>query len=143
MPYERRDILFYLNDVKDMIAHQYTLFSEYVPKDIDDLNIFEVLDVETLKRPRSDRHLGVVNNLGMDLTAQHGIVFCAQKKGMFNREKEICFMVPARVMLEAIIGDCRRRDIMMPKEGEKSLFVEDIQVGIRIEKKDMGLELEM
>lgn len=143
MPFERRDILFYLNDVKDMIAHQYTLFAEYVPKDIDDLNIFEVLDVEVLKRPRSDRHLAVVNNLGMDLSSQTGIVFCAQKKGMFNREKEICFMVPTKAMLEALIIDCKRRDIMMPKGGTKSLFVEDIQIGIRIEKKDMGLELEM
>lgn len=143
MPFERRDILFFLSDVKEMMSHQFSLFASYVPKDIDELNIFEVLDVETLKRPRSDRHIAVVNNLGKDLSSENGIVFCAQKKGMFNREKEICFLVPGNVMLEAMIIDCKRRNIMMPKGGQKMLFVEDIQLGIRIEKKDMGLELEM
>ena len=142
MPFERRDILFYLNDVKEIIQHHTGLFDAYLPKDMEEITLLEVLDIETLKRPRSDRHLAIISNLKADLSSVHGVVFCGQKKGMFNRDKEICFMVPANIMIEAMVIDCKRRNIMIPKEGQKYLFVEDIQVGLRIEKKDSALELE-
>ena len=142
MPFERRDILFYLADVKEMLLNNPALFNGYAPKDVTDLNLFEVIPMDILKRPRSERHISIVKAINIDVTRAEGAVFCAQKKGMFSREKEVCFYIPEEMLIEGFITECKRRDIMLPRGGKKRTFVEDITIGIRIEKNTAGLELE-
>lgn len=142
MPVERRDILFYLNEVKDMIENDADLFDNRVPKNIDELNLSMVLHSGSMDGlTREERH-GYLNAMQIANIQESCLIFVADKKGLLGKKKSEEFFLPDSMMVECFVRECSRRDIIMPRESRKTIIVDNMMVGMRIDKTTSSLEFD-
>jgi hypothetical protein len=142
MPIERREILFYLNEVKSIFEREKVLFGSSLPRDISDCNltwVWSSRSVSTASRDSAERLRDVIHRLD---PANPVVVFSSFKKGLIGKGADEIFLVSEDIMREAFIRECARQSIMVPRKAKKEIAVDDLMIGLRIVKENDTLSLE-
>lgn len=139
MPVERRDILFYLNEVVPMLQMAAGDVSEYVPRSLEGTNLLEVAHTYDLSSGFHDRRERFTALLKIP-TSPQGVVFRGVRYSIAS-EKDFAFFIPEDVMKEVIIAACLREGIRLPRHGHKNVIAENLMVGLRITLNEMTLEI--
>jgi len=143
MPIERRDILFYLHEVQSALEVYRSIKNDSsIPRDILSLSItwaWTSRDIGRGARDAAEKLRAVIDKYN---PSEPVVVFFYFKKQMLGGGRDESFVIPESVVKEALITACSSQKIMIPKESQKSLFVDDLMLGLRIEKGVSGFELE-
>lgn len=138
MPKERRDVIFDLYETNAALARLADKYSGVIPKNLSTASIVEVAhtrDSTKLTHERKSRMLDLLK----ETPKEEGVVFRAAKKTGIMGEKAFVFFVPDAVTLEALLGACKRTEVILPKRARKIIIAEDLIVGLRFVLDDNAL----
>lgn len=144
MPLERRDILFYLVEIQDILDSKTDKFGAYLPKSFSSMSLSDACLTSNIKKISNERRAAFepVIKASEGAFSSSGVIFVCKKKGFMGGEKTDGFIIPEEKMLSGIISECSKRGIALPKQAKKEIIVDDLMIGLRIIKSDDSLTLE-
>lgn len=142
MPIERRDILFYFSEAQRSMEADKDIFGSDLPKDFRSLRLNNVWSSREIAQIRSDMVSSVRSAMHQYGVQEPVVAFSCAKKNLMGAEKNLLFITPERLVKESLIKHCAREKIMLPKTGKKSLIVDNLMLGIRVDISDQLLTLE-
>lgn len=140
MPVERRDILFFLNEVRPMLDYSRDTARTHIPTWLDNASLIEVAHTRDLEGGFHDRRArfdGLIKR-----PHESGILFRALRQNIIGAKRDAAFFVPDNAMLAILMRGCHERKIRIPRNGAKKVIAPDLMVGIRIVMEDEKLTLE-
>lgn len=142
MAIERRDILFYLSEVQKALESDRQSYAAELPKNIGSLQFNLAWTSRNLSAIQGES-AGMVRSAVREYALTEPVaIFVCSKQGILGAPKDITFIVPERKLKDSLIRYCSTARIMLPKSGRKSLIVENLMIGIRIDISDQSLSLE-
>ena len=142
MAIERRDVLFYLSEVQRAIIEERELFGNDVPKDVKAYHFNVAWTSRNLSAVTGEDATAVRTAVHEYSVREPVVIFVCSKQGMLGAPKDKTFIVPEKILKEVLIKYCSRQNIMLPKAGRKSLIIDNLMIGIRIDISDQLLSLE-
>lgn len=141
MAIERRDILFYLSEVQQAIIKHRDAFDD-VPKDVRNYH-FNVAWTSRNLASISGADASLVRSAVQQNNGNEPVViFGCSKRGILGSPKDKTFIVSEKILKEVLLKYCAQQGIMLPKAGRKSLIIDNLMIGIRIDISDQMLTLE-
>ena len=138
----RRDVLFYLSEVQQALIEYRSIFGDDVPKDVKSYQ-FSVAWTSRNLSAITGKDASIIRSAVHEYAVREPVViFVCAKQGMLGQAKDKTFIVLEQNLKDALIRFCASKDIMLPKAGRKSLIVDNLMIGIRIDISDQLLSLE-
>lgn len=142
MPIERRDILFYLPEIHSaLIAGLEGDSLRSIHIDINNMMLQEAMHTDERTQQFRERRKRM-EALLKEPAVGAGVLFRAVYKSVLGFDKPTGFFIPDPVMVRVLVQTCREQGIQLPRNAVKTVIVEDLYVGLRINIGDNNLELE-
>jgi len=141
MPFEQRDIIFYLSEISNIIDDHHSILKPYLKKKIGSDMLREVSHTNVIgsgtiiQRDRFQKVIDIPSN-------EPSSLFYGVRSGAL-KEKEFGFHIPDKVLMDILVTECISRKIRLPRKGKRKIVAENLQVALSIEMlcEDIVLEL--
>ncbi|MFK7839522.1 MAG: hypothetical protein AB8B83_04260 [Bdellovibrionales bacterium] len=140
MPFEERHILFYLNEVAEILIANQKVLDDYVRFNVASFTILKVAHTSTLNRQMHEHKTAFESVMDIPRNDNSTLFYGVHKKLL--QEKEVGFAVPDNIMINIFGDTCIAKGIKLPRAGHRTIISSDLAVGLKIELSEGGLELE-
>lgn len=130
MPFERREILFYLTELSVAVVTAASDMGVKLPKP-DEVQILDAVhsrDFHSSFHDIQDRF----RNVYMNRHNVSGLMFRVATKGFFKREQVVGFILPDTLLEEILFQACRDKDIKLPRAAKKKVIARDLAIGFEM-----------
>lgn len=139
MPYERREILFYLSELVPAIVLAAANRGIKLPNPDE----VQILDAVHSKDFHSSFHDIQERFRSIYTTRENlsGVMFRVATKGFFRREQIIGFILSDAVVQEILLEACQAYEIKLPRAAKKTVMARDLALGFEMMFDLQGLVL--
>ncbi len=130
MPFERREILFYLTELSVAVVSAAAALGVKLPKpeEVQILDAVHSRDFHASFHDIQERFRSIY----MTRNNVSGLMFRVATKGFFKREQVIGFILPDAVLEDILLAACRDKDIRLPRAAKKKVIARDLAVGFEM-----------
>jgi|GEM_PF-2413833 len=132
MPVEKRDISFYLPEIKDILIDNSGFFKSFIPRDLADATLLWAWTSRTLYRAFREKNEKMTRILKEYEVTEPVIIFGYYKKGILGRGREDVFVVPEILIKDALVAQCIKKNITIPKNFDKEVTTDDVVINLSI-----------
>ena len=140
MPFEERHILFYLEEIYDILLDENDRIKKFLPFKLKTVTLLEVAHTSKIhttlleKRDLYSKVMQIPNDTPSTL-------FYGVQKKLLN-EKEVGFYIPDDILVEILKDTCINRQISLPRGSERNVISDNLSVGLRIRLSGGSLAIE-
>jgi hypothetical protein len=140
MPFERREILFYLTELKQAVLDSGEVIEGKMPS-TGDIQILDALHTRDFHSSFHDIQMRF-----RSIFAKHGdragVMFRVSANGLFRKDQIIGIIVRDSVMERVLIKACKEFNIGLPRAAQKNIVAKDLAIGFEFIFDTAGLMLE-
>lgn len=140
MPFERREILFYLTELKQAVLDSGEVIEGKIPAQ-GDLQILDALHSRDFHSSFHDIQVRF-RSLYAQRGGRDGVMFRISTNGMFRKDQIIGIIVRDSVMERVLLKACKDFGIGLPRAAQKTIVAKDLAIGFEFIFDTAGLMLE-
>lgn len=140
MPFERREILFYLTEIAPSVLSAGELLIGKLPES-GDIRIIDALhtgDFHSSFHEIQQRFRSLYDVRGQ----RNGVMFRAATRGLFKKDQVAGLIVQDRALEQVLLKACKDFNIGLPRAAQKKVVARDLAIGFELIFDTAGLSLE-